>query len=251
MPPVASWSPPHFRVLQSNTTLLKVKLHWCPNYIGVLAGMLLLASRSLRLGLLEDNKTSLQLKQNWCPCAGTSGCFSVTTLGAPERQGSMAVCPRALQNNTKWLKVKQRWCPCTGISGCFSVTTTLTGPAINTTLLKVKLNWCPCTRASACFWVTSFRSPARQGNVAQGQTSFVSLHKCPDLLLGHHQHFQALQQNTTLLKVKLRRCPCTGASGCFSVTALRVPERQGSMAQGQTSFVSLYGCFLFLLGHCI
>ena len=156
VPPVASWSPPHLRVLQSNIILLKVKLHWCPNYIGVLARMLLLASRSLRLGLLEDNKTSLKLEQNWCPCTGTSGCFfSVTTLRAPERQGSMAqgqtsfvplyvllVSSRSLhlgllQDKATWLKVKQVSCPCAGAS-CF-------------------------------FSVTALRAPARQGNVAQGQ----------------------------------------------------------------------------------
>ena len=53
--------------------------------------------------------------------------------------------------------------------------------------LKVKKHWCPCTGTSGCFSVTALGSPARQGNVAQGQTSFVSLHKCPWLLLGHHQ----------------------------------------------------------------
>ena len=53
VPPVASWSPPHLQVLQSNTTLLKVKLHWCP-------------------------------------CTRAAACFSVTAFGAPGRQQNIA-----------------------------------------------------------------------------------------------------------------------------------------------------------------
>ena len=66
-------------------------------------------------------------------------------------------------------------------------------------------------------------APARQGNVAQGQTTFVSLHKCPRLLLGHHQTH--------------RPCKTTG------------PVKQHNMAEGQKSLVSLHGYFWMLLGH--
>ena len=292
--------------------------------IGVLARVLLDASRSRHSGLLQDkamlrvnqvscpctsapgcfsvttkltgpvsNTIWLKVKKQCCPCTGTSGCFSVTTLGAPARQGNgaqkfrvLAQVPpvasrsppnsRALQNNTIWLKVKKHWCPCTGTSGCFSVTT-LGAPARqgnvaqgqtsfvslhkcpvasrsppnsralqnNTIWLKVKKHR-PCTGTSGCFSVTTLGAPARQGNGAQ---KFRVLAQVPPVASRSPLNSRALQNNTIWLKVKKHWCPCTGTSGCFSVTTLGAPARQGNVAQGQTSFVSLRKCPRLLLGR--
>ena len=137
VPPVASRSPPpNSRALQNNNMAEGQKASSLHGYFWMLLG--------------HYTRGSCKTRQ----CSSGSNKFRVLAQVPPVASRSPPN-SRALQNNTIWLKVKKHWCPCTGTSGCFSVTT--------------------------------LGAPARQGNVAQGQTSFVSLHKCPRLLLGHHQ----------------------------------------------------------------
>ena len=200
-------------------------------------------------------------KLHWCPCTHASACFSVTAFGALGRQQNIA------QTQTKLVSLHGYfWLLLLGHHTRGSCKTRQHGSRSN------KL--CALVRTSCFFSVIAFRAPARQGNVAQGQTSFVSLCGRFLFLLGHciegscktrqrgsgSKIIRVLAQvppvasrspanSRALQNHKKHWCPCTGTSGCFSLTTLGAPARQGNVAQGQTSLVSLHKCPRLLLGH--